>query len=96
MSDDLLLLKNLGKTSVLWLHAVGIRTEEELRNRGSAKAYMAVCARGFRTSKVLLYALEGALLDIHWNELTPQHKQALLAQANVLAQEHEIAHKLQR
>ncbi|TWI50890.1 TfoX-like protein [Pseudomonas duriflava] len=94
MSDELLLLKNLGKTSVLWLHAVGIRTVDELRNRGSAGAYMAVCARGFRTSKVLLYAIEGALLDIHWNELTPQHKQSLLAQAQALALELDLAHKL--
>lgn len=37
-------------------------------------------ARGFRASKVLLYAIEGALLDVHWNELSPDHKAALLGE----------------
>nr|WP_079456033.1 TfoX/Sxy family DNA transformation protein [Pseudomonas aeruginosa] len=31
-------------------------------------------------SKVLLYAIEGALLDVHWNELSPDHKAALLGE----------------
>lgn len=49
---------------------------------GSARwgAYRAVRARGFRASKVLLYAIEGALLDVHWNELSPDHKAALLGE----------------
>lgn len=47
---------------------------------GSVGAYRAVRARGFRASKVLLYAIEGALLDVHWNELSPDHKAALLGE----------------
>lgn len=77
MNDELLQLKNLGKTSSQWLHAVGIHSESDLRRMGSVDAYRAVKARGFRASKVLLYAIEGALLDIHWNELPPQHKAVL-------------------
>ncbi|WP_228483026.1 TfoX/Sxy family DNA transformation protein, partial [Pseudomonas aeruginosa] len=46
----------------------------------SVGAYRAVRARGFRASKVLLYAIEGALLDVHWNELSPDHKAALLGE----------------
>lgn len=77
MNDELLQLKNLGKTSSQWLHAVGIHSESDLRRMGSVDAYRAVKARGFRASKVLLYAIEGALLNVHWNELPPQHKAVL-------------------
>lgn len=77
MHDDLQDLKNLGKTSAQWLHAVGIHNLSDLRQHGSVAAYQAVKARGFRASKVLLYAIEGALLGIHWNQLPPDLKQAL-------------------
>lgn len=77
MNDELQHLKNLGKTSAQWLHAVGIHSANDLRRLGSVGAYRAVKARGFRASKVLLYAIEGALLDVHWNELPPAHKAEL-------------------
>nr|WP_298170050.1 TfoX/Sxy family protein [uncultured Pseudomonas sp.] len=77
MNDELQHLKNLGKTSAQWLHAVGIHSVNDLRRLGAVGAYSAVRARGFRASKVLLYAIEGALLDVHWNDLTPAHKAQL-------------------
>lgn len=80
MNDELLHLKNLGKTSAQWLHAVGIHNASDLRRLGAVGAYRAVRARGFRASKVLLYAIEGALLDVHWNDLPPAHKAALLGE----------------
>ncbi len=78
MSNELIELKNLGKTSVQWLNAVGIRTPDQLRNSGSVATYCKVRDRGFKVSKVLLYALEGALTNAHWNELSPDHKARLL------------------
>src|SRR5476651_2829239 len=80
MNDELQHLKNLGKTSAQWLHAVGIHSASELRRRGAVDAYRAVQIRGFRASKVLLYSIEGALMDIHWNELSSEHKTLLLQQ----------------
>ncbi len=80
MHDELLEMKNLGKTSVQWLHASGIHSPDELRKLGSIAAYQAVKSRGFRASKVLLYAIEGALLNVPWNNLSETHKEALLAQ----------------
>jgi len=80
MNDELLQLKNLGKTSALWLHAVGIHSVGELRRRGAVAAYRAVIARGFNASRVLLYSIEGALLDMHWSELPDEHKAQLVAQ----------------
>jgi DNA transformation protein len=77
MNDELQELKNLGKTSAQWLHAVGIHNANDLRRLGAVSAYQAVRARGFRASKVLLYAIEGALLGVHWNDLSPGHKAQL-------------------
>lgn len=77
MNDELQTLKNLGKTSSQWLHAVGIHNASDLRRHGAVEAYRAVRARGFRASKVLLYSIEGALLDIHWSELPVTRKESL-------------------
>lgn len=82
MNNNLLELKNLGNTSVNWLRAVGIQSRQDLQAIGAVAAYQKVKQRGFRVSKVLLYALEGALLDIHWNDLEPDLKRELLAKAN--------------
>lgn len=77
MNDELQHLRNLGKTSAQWLHAVGIHSASDLRRLGAVDAYRAVKARGFRASKVLLYAIEGALQDIHWNDISAERKEAL-------------------
>lgn len=84
MTDELLALKNLGKTSAQWLHAVGIHNATDLRRVGAVQAYCAVKHRGFRASKVLLYAIEGALRDVHWSELSSERKQILNRQVAAL------------
>lgn len=84
MNDELQQMKNLGKTSAQWLHAVGIHSANDLRRLGAVDAYRAVRARGFRASKVLLYAIEGALLDVHWNDLPPGLKDQLTGQLDEL------------
>ncbi len=89
MNDELQHMKNLGKTSAQWLHAVGIHSASDLRRLGSVDAYRAVRARGFRASKVLLYAIEGALLGVHWNDLPPGLKDSL----NVQLGEHGTSNK---
>lgn len=81
MQSDLLALKNLGNTSVNWLHAVGIHSRAELEQVGPIQAYNRIRERGIKVSKVLLYALQGALLDVHWNQLDAQLKQRLVAEA---------------
>lgn len=81
MQDELLNLKNLGKTSVRWLHAVGVHKREQLVEKGPVGTYQAVKARGFRANRVLLYALQGALLDVNWKDLDPNLKSDLLREA---------------
>lgn len=81
MESDLLALKNLGVTSVNWLHAIGIHNQSELERIGAIQAYNRIRERGIKVSKVLLYALEAALRDIHWSELDPNEKRQLVALA---------------
>ncbi len=83
MDGELIKLKNLGNTSVNLLHAVGIKTESDLKRVGPVNAYKSIKERGFSTSKVLLYALQGALLDTHWNELDSQLKKQLVIEAEL-------------
>lgn len=78
MTEDLQCLKNLGKTSVQWLKAAGVQTPSDLRRLGAVQAYLTVKARGFRATRVLLFAIEGALLDVAWRALPHPRKTALL------------------
>jgi len=78
--DDLSSLKNLGTASINILHAIGIKSRKDLQHMGSVNSYLKIKARGIRVSKVMLYALEGALRDIYWKELDAAIKEQLLAE----------------
>jgi DNA transformation protein len=82
MAKDLLELKNLGNTSIHWLRTIGIHNLEELQQKGAVEAYTEIKRRGIRVSKVLLYALHGAMTDTHWNDLDEQTKSELVKQAS--------------
>jgi DNA transformation protein and related proteins len=79
--SELLQLKNLGMASVNILHAVGINTYADLHRVGAVEAYLRIKARDINVSKVMLYALQGALLNVHWNDLAPAMKLQLVAEA---------------
>jgi len=81
MQSDLLELKNLGATTVNWLHIIGVNSYQQLADMGAAEAYVQIKARGIKVSKVALYAMHGALTDTHWTELTEDTKRELLALA---------------
>lgn len=82
MQNDLLALKNLGNTSINWLRLIGINSQAELKKKGAVQAYHEIKQRGIKVSKVLLYALYGALNDMHWNDLDSQTKTNLLELAD--------------
>ncbi len=79
--SELLELKNLGMASVNILHAIGVNTRNDLAQMGAVEAYRRVKSRGIQVSKVMLYALQGALMDVHWNELSADMKADLVTQA---------------
>lgn len=82
--SELLQLKNLGLASVNILHSIGIRTLDDLRRVGPVEAFINIRRRGINASRVLLYALQGALLDTHWNDLDPDLKASLVDEAEKL------------
>jgi len=75
-------LKNLGAASINILHAIGINSYDDLHEAGAVDTYCRIKARGIHVSKVMLYALQGALMDIHWNELTPELKAQLVKESD--------------
>ena len=79
--QDLIELKNLGAASVNILRAIGVNTYDDLKAMGSVNAYRRIKARGINVSKVMLYALEGALLDIHWKALPLDLKERLVEES---------------
>jgi hypothetical protein len=72
-------LRNIGPKSAAWLRQVGLRTEADLVAVGPVEAYMRVRRAGFKPTLNLLYALEGALRDCHWQEV-PEPRRLQLAQ----------------
>ncbi len=81
MPSDLVELKNLGNTSINWLSSIGVQNQQDLENIGAVNAYNEIKNRGIRVSKVLLYALHGAMTDTYWNDLDGDTKKSLLDQA---------------
>lgn len=79
-------LRNIGPKSAAWLRQTGIRTQEDLESVGALAAYIRVKRAGFKPSLNLLYALEGAILGCHWQEIPDERRSEL-----VLAADAEVA-----
>lgn len=60
------------------LMAAGITTVEQLRELGSVAAYLRVKATRGNASLDLLWALEGALTGLSWQEVAREHRLSLL------------------
>ncbi|MDP9379097.1 MAG: TfoX/Sxy family protein [Chloroflexota bacterium] len=80
--SELELLPNIGRVTAGWLHDAGIRTAQDLEVVGPVEAWRRVKAvYPNQVTLVLLYALQGALLGIHWNDLPRDLKQRLKSDA---------------
>ncbi|TXH73805.1 MAG: transcriptional regulator [Lysobacteraceae bacterium] len=75
-------LRNIGPKSAAWLRQVGLRTESDLRATGALEAFIRVKRAGFKPSLNLLYALEGALCDCHWQDIPAERRNELLIAAD--------------
>jgi len=71
-------LRNVGTKSAAWLRQVGIHDAETLLELGSVQAFLKVKRAGFRPSLNLLYALEGAICDCHWQEIGNDRRSELV------------------
>ncbi|WP_305806483.1 TfoX/Sxy family protein [Stenotrophomonas sp. YIM B06876] len=71
-------LRNIGPKSAAWLRQVGLRTRADLVAAGPVGAFVKVRRAGFKPSLNLLYSLEGALVDCHWQEIPEARRQQLV------------------
>ena len=74
-------MRNIGPKSAAWLRQVGLRTLDDINHIGVVDAFMKVRRAGFKPSLNLLYALEGALLDCHWQEVPDARRTQLVTAA---------------
>jgi len=86
MSTEQEKLRNIGPKSSAWLRQVGLRTRDDLDAIGAVEAFMKVKRAGFKPTLNLLYSIEGALRDCHWQQIPGERRSEL-----VLAAEAAIA-----
>lgn len=80
-SEPVETLKNIGPTVARSLRGLGISTYRDLERATPAKVYLHLKrSHPDRTWPVCyyLYSLEGALRDVHWNELPQRVKDQLV------------------
>ena len=77
-------LRNIGPKSAAWLRQVGLRTQDDIAAVGTVEAFMRVKRAGFKPTLNLLYAIEGALLECHWQEVPEARRQQLVAEAEAV------------
>lgn len=74
-------LRNIGPKSAAWLRQTGVRTQEDLEAVGALAAFVRVKRAGFKPSLNLLYALEGAILGCHWQQIPAERRSELVLAA---------------
>ena len=74
-------LRNIGPKGMAWLRQTGVRTLDDLKDVGALSAFVRVKRAGFKPSLNLLYALEGAILDCHWQEIPDGRRSELIEEA---------------
>lgn len=82
ISSDLSKAKNIGATIEKYLNEIGIFTLADLAETTPVEAFKKIRANyPEKTIPVCyyLYSLEGALLDLHWNDIPPELKKELKA-----------------
>jgi len=74
-------LKNIGPKTERWLNGLGLYTRGDLEKVGPVTVYEVLKGEGHPVSPVLLYALQGALMDVPWNALPEALKERLRREA---------------
>jgi len=85
-SSELSELRNIGPTIEQRLREINISSRRELEEVGPVEAYRRIRAKNpGRTIPVCyyLYSFQGALLDLHWDELPEEIKAFLRREAGV-------------
>jgi DNA transformation protein and related proteins len=70
-------LIGIGPKSVVLLRSVGVRTRGDLRRVGVVQTFLRARGVSNGVSLNLLWALEGALTDLHWTFISPARRSQL-------------------
>lgn len=84
MAKSLAELPNIGPTIENRLNEVGVRSRADLKRLGAVNAYLRIRAKyPRRTISVCyyLYSLQGALMNLHWDDVPERLKKELLFKA---------------
>lgn len=73
-------MRNIGKVSRRWLYEIGLHSLADLKKCGAMTAYQLIRHDHPQVSLNLLWALEGAILDVDWREIPEARKQELREQ----------------
>ncbi len=79
-------LSNLGPKSKWMLEQAGIHGIKELRKLGAVRAYLQVKSSSSKASLNLLWALEGALTERHWQDVAKHDRLRLLLELEDIKQ----------
>ena len=79
-------LPNLGSKSRQMLAHAGIHSIKELRKLGAVRAYLQVKSSSSKASLNLLWALEGALTERHWQDVAKHERLRLLLELEDIKQ----------
>lgn len=83
-------MKNIGKKSREWLKAIGIETLDEIDTLGAVEVYVRLKQAFPREISLnMLWGLQGAILDIPYNQLPPEMRESLLAEVQTRLAEDE-------
>ena len=85
LSNNLKGAKNIGATIEKRLNEIGVFSLADLAQMTPVKAYQSICKQNpDKTFPVCyyLYSLQGALLDIHWDDLPTELKTELCKQVD--------------
>ena len=75
--DELTKLKNIGPKSAVRLREAGIESREQIADLGAVEVYRRL-RRHYPASLTMLWALQGALMDLPYYQIPPEIKAALL------------------
>jgi DNA transformation protein len=73
-------MKNIGVVSRQWLAEIGVHSVADIDDIGVIEVYRRLQAVNPTISRVMLWALQGAVMDLPYNQLPPDIKAQLLAE----------------
>lgn len=84
MKSELLDLKNLGEVSVKILNSIDIYTKADIEETTPTIIYKLLKERGHPVSLVMVYALQGAIMDLHYLDIPKEIKDRLKKEVSEL------------